>query len=81
LLEAVRAHLRAGRAGEGIALLDEHARLHAAGALREEAAASRVFALCALGRVNEARSAAFDFRSAFPRSPLGPRVERACSAP
>ena len=81
LLEAVRERLRAGRPAEGLALLDEHARAYANGALREEAAASRVFALCALGRADDALAAASRFQAAFPRSPLGPRVARACSSP
>jgi hypothetical protein len=48
--------------------------------LAEERAGERVIALCALGRVAEARSAARDFVAAYPRSPLVARIDPPCAA-
>ncbi len=79
LLAKVRERLRAGRATESLALLAEHARRFPNGALSEEAAASHVLALCAAGRISEADAEKARFHSSYPRSPLGPRIERACA--
>ncbi|MGC4094787.1 MAG: hypothetical protein QM756_44095 [Polyangiaceae bacterium] len=78
LLAAVREQLQAGHATQSLALLEQHQQRYPHGVLREEAAASRVFALCALGRTCEAEAQRAAFQAAFPRSPLGPRVARAC---
>ena len=77
LLAQVRALLQAGRAKDALSLLEQHARSYPNGVLAEEAAASRVIALGALGRSNEAEAERTRFHLRFPRSPLGPRVDRA----
>jgi hypothetical protein len=62
--------------------LDAHARAFPRGAYGEEAAALRVEALVAAGRLRDARSAADAFDAAYPLSAYGPRVDdlrrRAC---
>ncbi|KYF49516.1 hypothetical protein BE04_37450 [Sorangium cellulosum] len=70
--------LRAGDAGRALALLEEHAAEFRAGTLRQERMAARVFALCALGRIDEARAEAARFLRDAPRSPLAERVRAAC---
>lgn len=79
LLARVREQLRAGKAAESLALLAEHARRFPKGVLAEEAAASHVLALCSAGRVAEAETDKALFYAKYPRSPLGPRLERACA--
>ncbi len=61
----------AGDPSGAIALLDEHARRFPSGALGEERDATRVLALCALGRTGEARAPAARFFAAFPGGPQG----------
>jgi len=78
-LSRAQASLSAGDAARALALLDEHATTYPNGALREERMAARVFALCALGRQEEARAEAQQFVSMAPRSPLATRVRGACS--
>jgi hypothetical protein len=48
------------------------------GALREERAEARIVALCALGRVEEARAKASLFLQEHPRSLLASRVRASC---
>jgi hypothetical protein len=71
--------LQARAAARALALLEEHARRYPSGALGEEREATRVAALCALGRAAEAGAAADRFLLAFPGSPLTARVRRVCS--
>jgi outer membrane protein assembly factor BamD (BamD/ComL family) len=59
-------------------LLDDHARRFPAGSLIEEREATRVLALCRVGRVSEAKDAASRFLREHPRSPQASRVEHAC---
>ena len=59
-------------------ILDERRRRFPNGALGEESEAARVFALCEMGRTDEARDVAGRFLREHPRSPLAPRVSRAC---
>jgi hypothetical protein len=68
------AALRAGEPGRALTLFDAHAALYPRGALAEERAAERVFALADLGRAAEARAAAEEFLRAHPASPLAARV-------
>jgi hypothetical protein len=75
--EAQRA-LRAHDEQRALALLEDHARRFPSGALGEEREATRVAALCALGRAAEAGAAADRFLVAFPGSPLTARVLHAC---
>ncbi|HET9934218.1 MAG TPA: hypothetical protein VFQ35_26130 [Polyangiaceae bacterium] len=79
LLARVRERLRAGSGAESLALLAEHARRFPNGVLAEEAAASRVLALCSLGRTADGDSEKARFYRTYPHSVLGPRLERACA--
>jgi len=74
----VQAALRGGRPAEALRLLDGQARRFPQGALVEERAASRVFALCAAGRQTEARERAAGFLQRYPDSLLGDRVKESC---
>jgi len=60
-------------AGALVAIAD-HARRFREGRLAEEREALRVKALAGLGRVQEARAAAAEFRRRFPRSALLPAI-------
>lgn len=80
LLREAHAALRAGDGARAMALLDEGAARFPAGALREERAASRVVALCRLGRTDEGAAAAREFLGEWPASPLAARVRAACPA-
>jgi len=71
--------LRDGNAEEALRILDGNAGLLQDGTLREEAAVSRVLALCQLGRSAEATAEAKRFIRAYPRSPLMARVRASCA--
>jgi hypothetical protein len=75
----VQVALRDGRPARALALLDEQDRAFAAGALVEERAAARVFALCASGLVAAARSGAIAFVARYPRSVFRARVQSSCA--
>ena len=70
--------LRDGRPDEALRLLTEQERTFARGSLHEERAAARVFALCAAGRLAQARSARDRFLVAYPQSPSADRVRASC---
>jgi hypothetical protein len=72
------AALRDRRPAEALAALDAQDSLYGQGVLGEERAASRIDALCALGRRAEARAAAARFLADHPHSLLAPRVAAAC---
>ena len=72
--------LRAGKPSEALEALAVYAQKHPRGILKEEAAATSVFALCAADRVDEARKQALTFLEAWPRSPLVGRVKSSCAA-
>jgi outer membrane protein assembly factor BamD (BamD/ComL family) len=76
--EAQRA-LGAGRSGEALARLAQYDQRFPAGALRSEADATRVFALCQSGRTREAAAARDSFLRRYPSSPAAPRVRSACA--
>ncbi len=79
LLERAQRALAAGAPSAALATLAEHERRFPHGTLAEEREAAKVLALCALGRVDEARSLARAFVSASPRSVLVPRLEHSCA--
>jgi outer membrane protein assembly factor BamD (BamD/ComL family) len=81
LVRDARAALRGGDAARSLALLDEHDRRFPGGALAEDCAASRVYALCALGDIARARSAAARFLANHPYSPHAASVRASCGAP
>jgi hypothetical protein len=70
--------LHARDAAGALALFDEHARSYPNGVLAEERAAERISALCDLGRLTEASSAAASFLREHPHSPLASRVSVVC---
>jgi hypothetical protein len=78
LLGTAQRELAAGRAEQALAWLGKHERRFPSGALRGERLAARVFALCALGRTEEATRATREFERAAPGSPLTPRVLASC---
>jgi hypothetical protein len=80
LLQDANGAIRDKDGARALRLLDEHTRRFPNGALGEESEAARVFALCQLGRADEARDVAGRFLREHPRSPLVPRVSRACDA-
>jgi hypothetical protein len=79
LLKNAQRALSAGDARTALALLDQHELKFPVGALVAERMAAQVFALCELGRVQEARSVAGAFLAAAPNSPLVPRVTASCA--
>jgi hypothetical protein len=80
LLRDADGALRGGDPARALTLLDEHARTYPRGVLKEERAAERVFALCKLGRVAEARAEALPFLRANGESPLAEGVRTACAS-
>jgi hypothetical protein len=78
LLQGGVAALQAGDPARALALFDAHTRAYPHGALAEERAGERVTALCNLGRIAEARSAAASFLQDYPHSPLADRVRASC---
>jgi hypothetical protein len=81
LLETARAALSGGDARRALALIQEHERDFPSGSLSEERRASKVFALCELGRRAEAARAAAEFLRTAPASPLRGRVLDSCAFP
>lgn len=79
LLETARAALSGGDARRALTLIQEHEREYPSGALIEERRASKVFALCELGRRGEAARAAAEFLQTAPASPLRGRVLDSCA--
>jgi hypothetical protein len=78
LLQDANGALRMKEGARALRILDERRRRFPNGALAEESEAARVFALCEMGRADEARDVAGRFLREHPRSPLAPRVSRAC---
>jgi hypothetical protein len=78
LLAEVQGALRSGQAQVALGKLETYDRRFPGGMLRPEAEAARVFALCAAGKVERARSAAARFATRFPSSPALARVQAAC---
>jgi hypothetical protein len=70
--------LRDGMPGRALAAIDAQDVRFPKGALREERAEARIVALCALGRVEEARAKASLFLQEHPRSLLAGRVRASC---
>lgn len=80
MLRSARSALDRGDATLAMRLLDAHEARFQRGTLYEERLATRVQALCALGRVDAARSTAQQLERAAPRSPHLPRVRASCIA-
>ena len=77
LLDRARAALAGGDFSTALVPINEHRRRFPNGRLVEEREALRVKALRGLGREDEARRAAADFRARFPRSVLLPKMTEA----
>ena len=81
LLEQARVHLRAGRGGDALAIVEEHVRRFPGGHLGEERDALRVLASCMLTeRRTSALSLKREFLRRYPRSTYAERVRAACPA-
>jgi hypothetical protein len=80
LLRSARVALDRGDGAQALRLLDAHETRFQRGTLYEERLASRVLALCAVGRIDAARSTAQELERAAPRSPHLPRVRTSCIA-
>ncbi len=80
LREAQRA-LRSGDPNRAISLVELQDRQFPMGTLTQERAATRVFALCSVGQVAQARRLARAFTRRWPRSPMLTRVQNSCGAP
>jgi len=78
ILSKATSELRAGKASEGLRLLDEHERKFPSGRLTEERRAARIQALCALGKLPEAEVELARLKQSSPRSPHLARAQRAC---
>jgi hypothetical protein len=78
LVRGAQQHLNRGEPAAALSLLAEHARRFPSGVLREEREASRVLALCGMGKREAARALANDFIRLAPRSPFVDRVRDAC---
>jgi hypothetical protein len=80
LLGEAQTAIRAGDAARALTLVEDHARRYPTGALGEEREATRIGALCRLGRLAEAREATDHFLRATPRSPLAGPVRASCGS-
>jgi hypothetical protein len=78
LLSRAQTNLHARRFGSALRLLDEHQRKFPNGALTQERLATRVQALCALGRTSEAEVDLARLARLSPPSPLESRAREAC---
>jgi hypothetical protein len=79
LLKSAQRELASSNPAASLALLDRHAERYPDGALKAERLGARVFALCTLGRVEQARAAAREFLRVAADSPLVPRVLSSCA--
>jgi hypothetical protein len=78
-LAKVESALKEGLGAEALRLVEEQRQQFGRGALQPERAAARIVALCAVGRVTDARAAAADFLATSPRSPLAARIRASCA--
>jgi hypothetical protein len=78
LMGRARAALGRNDASQALALLEEHAKRFPRGTLGPERDVSRIMALCALGRTQQAKTHATKFMRKHPRSALAARVRRTC---
>ncbi len=74
LLSRARQEIAAGNNESALALTQKHKRQFPAGQLAEEREALRVKALRGMGREQDARKAASEFRERFPKSVLSPQM-------
>jgi hypothetical protein len=80
LISEIRGALKRGDSARALARVEEHARVFGArGRLVQERLAYQVEALCAAGRVSEARRVADDLLRKWPDSTHAPRVKSSCA--
>lgn len=70
-----------GRPAHALRLLEEHRRRYPRSALASERLATRILALCDLGRDSEAARLGERFLAEHPRSPLAARIRSSCAGP
>jgi hypothetical protein len=73
--------LKAGDPDRALSILGDLSARFPASALAPERTAERVFALCAAGRVDEARAARAEFDALKQTGPLSARVRASCAKP
>ncbi|MCR9160072.1 MAG: tetratricopeptide repeat protein [Nannocystaceae bacterium] len=78
LLEAMRSAHAAGRHADALSSVRAHAKTYGKGPFAAERELTRVRALCALGRTQDALAAQKRFARSFPDSHLGTLVRSAC---
>ena len=78
-LAKVERALKEGLGAQALRLVEDQRQQFARGALQPERDAARIVALCAVGRVSDARAAARDFLATSPRSPLAARIRASCA--
>jgi hypothetical protein len=79
LIQGAQRALAANDAASALALLNDHAQRFPNGQLAEDRDAERVLALCAVGRQEDAATAAAAFLSAYPNSTSAPCVRSSCA--
>ncbi len=79
LLQRANAALNRGDGSTALSLLTEYDRRYKSGRLLAERSAARVLALCRVGNVGAAESAARQFLARWPRSPLAARIGASCA--
>ncbi len=80
-LRSAQRAIRSGDPEQALALIREQDVTYRGGALAQERAAARIFALCDLGRTEEARAEIRRFGRQWPRSPLLGRIQSGACAP
>jgi hypothetical protein len=78
LLRDADAALRSGDPALALSVLDQHDASFPHGVLNEECEAERVLALCALGKISDAKKIAATFLRDHAGSPLAGRVQSSC---
>jgi outer membrane protein assembly factor BamD (BamD/ComL family) len=79
LMQRAQSALAAGDSARSLEALDALSARHPDGVLREEREAARVLALCASGRVDEARALGQRFLAQTPNSVQAARVRGSCA--
>jgi len=78
-LAEVQRDLKEGKNAEALRLVEAQRQQFAHGELQPERDAAKIVALCAVGRVADARAAARAFLANSPRSPFAARIRASCA--
>jgi hypothetical protein len=81
LIKAARESVDQGQIATATSLLNQHARLFPSGVFADEREALRALAACHTAKPGQRAALAARFGRAYPASPYGERVKRACKAP